>query len=67
MAFNKKKKKTRAFNILDADPDFENCNGRSLTVTKRNFHLLKGSNMGLFMVNLTKVSELCPARCFLGK
>lgn len=66
MAFNKKKKKTRTFNIIDADPDFENCNGRSLTVTKRNFHLLKDSSLGLFMVNLTKVSELCPACCFLG-
>ena len=52
-----KKKQTRAYNILDADPDIENCNGRSITVTrKRAGHLLKGTNIGLFMVNLTKVS-----------
>ncbi|KAG7993971.1 hypothetical protein I3843_01G031500 [Carya illinoinensis] len=59
MTFNKKKK-TRAYNILDADPDFENCNGWSLTVTGRNANLLKGSNIGLFMVNLTKGSMMGP-------
>ncbi|XP_041008700.1 vicilin-like seed storage protein At2g18540 isoform X2 [Juglans microcarpa x Juglans regia] len=59
LTFNKKKK-TRAYNILDADPDFENCNGWSLTVTRRNANLLKGSNIGLFMVNLTKGSMMGP-------
>jgi hypothetical protein len=59
-------KKTRTFNILEADPDIENCYGRSTTVTRKNFDLLKDSNIGLFLVNLTKVSELRPARCYLG-
>jgi hypothetical protein len=48
----------KIFNILEADPDFKNSNGWSLTVTKKKLHSLKGSNIGLFMVNLTKVSEL---------
>lgn len=52
----KKKKKTDAYNILDEDPDFKNSNGWSTTVTKKTSHLLKGSNVGVFMVNLTKVS-----------
>lgn len=54
-AFNKNKKKTKTYNIFDEDPDFKNCNGWSLTVNKKNSQLLKGSNIGLFMVNLTKV------------
>ncbi|KAF4380630.1 hypothetical protein F8388_016984, partial [Cannabis sativa] len=64
ISMNKKKKKqqeTKAFNILEAKPDFENCNGRSLTVTRKKAgHLLKGTNIGLFMVNLTKGSMMGP-------
>lgn len=54
----KKKKKDKAYNIRHAKPDFENCNGWSTTVTKKDSDLLKGSNIGIFMVNLTKVSVL---------
>ncbi|KAE7999893.1 hypothetical protein FH972_004281 [Carpinus fangiana] len=53
-------KKTRTFNILEADPDIENCYGRSTTVTRKNFDLLKDSNIGLFLVNLTKGSMMGP-------
>ncbi|XP_068345100.1 vicilin-like seed storage protein At2g18540 [Pyrus communis] len=61
IAFNsKKKKETTTYNIFDEDPDFENCNGWSLTVSKKNTHLLKGSNIGFFMVNLTKGSMMGP-------
>ncbi|KAB2631832.1 globulin-1 S allele-like [Pyrus ussuriensis x Pyrus communis] len=61
IAFNsKKKKETTTYNIFDEDPDFENCNGWSLTVSKKNTHLLKGSNIGFFMVNLTKGSIMGP-------
>lgn len=52
----KKKKNAKAYNLFEARPDFENCNGWSLTVTKKESHLLKRSNFGIFMVNLTKVS-----------
>lgn len=54
-AMNGKTKKTKTYNILDADPDFHNCNGWSLTVDRKDWRLLKGSNIGIFMVNLTKV------------
>lgn len=52
-----KKKAAKTFNIRDADPDFENCNGRALTVTTKDMKVLKGSNIGIFMVNLTKVCQ----------
>nr|POE91573.1 vicilin-like seed storage protein [Quercus suber] len=52
--------KKKPYNIFDEKPDFENSNGWSLTVTKKNLHLLKGSNIGLFMVNLTKGSMMGP-------
>lgn len=56
---NKKKKKhgTKLFNVFDADKDFENCNGWSTTVTRKKLHALKGTDIGLFMVNLTEVSQ----------
>lgn len=53
---HKKKEKSKTYNIFDEDPDFKNCNGWSLTVNERNSPSLTGSNIGLFMVNLTKVS-----------
>lgn len=55
--FNKKKKKKGIYNVYEVDPDFENCNGWSLTVTKKNSHQLKGSNIGFLVVNLTAVSN----------
>lgn len=58
MEFNKKKKRKGIYNVYEVDPDFENCNGWSLTVTKKNSHQLKGSNVGFLVVNLTAVSNL---------
>lgn len=57
---NKKKRKESAklFNLFKEDKDFENCNGWSTTVTRKKLSALKGSNVGLFMVNLTAVSYL---------
>ncbi|XVE82660.1 hypothetical protein DITRI_Ditri16bG0023900 [Diplodiscus trichospermus] len=56
----KKKKKTKAYNVLEADPDFQNCNGWSLTVNQNDLKLLSDSNIGVFMVNLTKGSMMAP-------
>lgn len=55
MSANKKKPQT--YNIFDNDPDFKNCNGWSLTVTKKQLKSLKPSNIGFLMVNLTAVSH----------
>ena len=56
-AENKKKSsKSKTFNFFKADPDFHNCNGWSTVVTKHNLDALHGSHIGVFMVNLTKVS-----------
>ncbi|KAL7223968.1 hypothetical protein ACSBR1_025429 [Camellia fascicularis] len=57
---NNKKYKAQVFNILKADPDFENCNGRSLMVTKKQLPALRGSKIGIFMVNLTRGSMMRP-------
>ncbi|XWS45383.1 hypothetical protein CRYUN_Cryun15aG0132000 [Craigia yunnanensis] len=59
-SINGKKKKTKAYNVLEADPDFKNCNGWSLTVKKQDLRLLRDSNIGVFMVNLTKGSMMGP-------
>lgn len=55
---NKKKKKVKSggYNILTGSRDVQNCNGWSLTVTSEQLRSLRGSNIGIFMVNLTKVS-----------
>lgn len=53
----KKKGKTKTLNLVDRKPDVENCNGRSVAVTSKDFKPLKGSNIGVFMVNLTRVSN----------
>ncbi|XP_052196559.1 vicilin-like seed storage protein At2g18540 isoform X2 [Diospyros lotus] len=55
-----KKHKTKAYNVHDAKPDFENCNGWSLTVTWKDLSALKGFNIGLFMVNLNKGAMMGP-------
>ena len=57
-AVNKKKgAKGEVYNVFDEKPDFENCNGWSLTVNpKKVEHALGETNIGIFMVNLTKVS-----------
>ncbi|KAJ8643044.1 hypothetical protein MRB53_004792 [Persea americana] len=53
-------KKGKTFNILKVNPDVKNCNGWSLAVTSKDFHALKGSDVGAFMVNLTKGSMMGP-------
>ncbi|KAL8473234.1 hypothetical protein ACS0TY_030169 [Phlomoides rotata] len=63
---NKKKKKkkdkdgTKLFNIFSADKDFENCNGWSTAVTGKKVPALRGTDIGLFMVNLTQGSMMGP-------
>ncbi|XP_072978898.1 LOW QUALITY PROTEIN: vicilin-like seed storage protein At4g36700 [Typha angustifolia] len=58
---NKKKKtKTRTFNFYSSKPDEENCYGWSTAVTHKDLHVLKGSNIGVFMVNLTTGSMMAP-------
>ncbi|KAK4393644.1 Vicilin-like seed storage protein [Sesamum angolense] len=56
----KRKESARLFNLLKEDKDFENCNGWSTTVTRKKLSALKGSNVGLFMVNLTAGSMMGP-------
>ncbi|XP_019421441.1 PREDICTED: vicilin-like seed storage protein At2g18540 isoform X2 [Lupinus angustifolius] len=53
-------KKGKTYNIFDKDPDFKNCNGWSLAVTKKKLKSLKGTNIGFLMVNLTTGSMLGP-------
>ncbi|XP_076926964.1 uncharacterized protein LOC143590339 [Bidens hawaiensis] len=55
-----KNKKGKAFNILEAKHDFENCNGWSLVVTSKQMDALKDSDFGIFLVNLTKGSMMGP-------
>ncbi|XP_072982232.1 vicilin-like seed storage protein At4g36700 [Typha latifolia] len=58
---NKKKKtKARTFNFYSSKPDEENCYGWSTAVTHKDLHALKGSNIGVFMVNLTTGSMMAP-------
>lgn len=53
-----KKKERKAFNIYDSDKDFKDWHGWSRTVTRKDFHELKGSNFGLFLVYLAPVSAM---------
>ncbi|KAL8226282.1 hypothetical protein R6Q59_000170 [Mikania micrantha] len=55
-----KNKKDKAFNILEAKHDFENCNGWSLIVTSKQMDALKDSDFGIFMVNLSKGAMMGP-------
>ncbi|KAJ0934681.1 putative rmlC-like cupin domain superfamily, rmlC-like jelly roll protein [Helianthus annuus] len=55
-----KNKKGKAFNILEAKHDFENCNGWSLVVTSKQMDALRDSDFGIFMVNLTKGAMMGP-------
>ncbi|GAA0174813.1 hypothetical protein LIER_28126 [Lithospermum erythrorhizon] len=57
---DKKDEDEKMYNIMEEDKDFENCNGWSLTVTRDNLDALKGSDIGIFMVNLTKGSMMGP-------
>ncbi|KAK4490592.1 hypothetical protein RD792_001277 [Penstemon davidsonii] len=58
---NKKKKgSAKLFNIFNEDKDFQNDNGWSTTVTRKKLSALKGSSIGLYMVNLTAGSMMGP-------
>ncbi|XP_031495672.1 vicilin-like seed storage protein At2g18540 [Nymphaea colorata] len=57
---HKKDKKHKPFNIFKKKPDFSNFYGWSLAIDHKEFHALKDSNIGLFMVNLTKGSMMGP-------
>ncbi|KAK3033833.1 hypothetical protein RJ639_034251 [Escallonia herrerae] len=57
---NNKKEKTKLYNIFKEDPDVKNCNGWSTTVTRRKLNALRGSDFGIFMVNLTTGSMMGP-------
>lgn len=46
----------KAYNILKADRDVENRYGWSTTVTRKQLDVLKDTDFGVVMVNLTKVS-----------
>lgn len=53
----KKKKHEKLFNLFEEEKAVENCNGWSTTVTEKQLPALQGSNIALFMVNLTAVSS----------
>lgn len=52
------KSKSKTFNFYSGKPDVKNCFGWSKTMTNKDLQNLRGSNIGMFMVNLTTVSEL---------
>ncbi|CAN8271166.1 unnamed protein product [Cochlearia groenlandica] len=56
----KKKKKSKAYNVFEADPDFENEYGQSKVVDEKDMDALKGSSIGVYMVNLTEGSMMGP-------
>ncbi|KAI3840275.1 hypothetical protein MKW92_000524 [Papaver armeniacum] len=56
----KKKKKTKTVNLFKRKPDFSNCNGWSIALTNKDVSALKDSDVGIFMVNLTKGSMMGP-------
>ncbi|RAL52510.1 hypothetical protein DM860_017204 [Cuscuta australis] len=53
-------KKNKLFNVFSNEPDFKNCNGWSTVVTKKQLSALKGIDISVFMVNLTKGSIMGP-------
>ncbi|GAB2283109.1 hypothetical protein Dimus_017640 [Dionaea muscipula] len=57
---DRNKKKLKAFNFFKEDPDLENCNGWSTAVTQKHLNVLRGSNIGAFMVNLSRGGMMGP-------
>ncbi|XP_051183349.1 vicilin-like seed storage protein At4g36700 [Lolium perenne] len=55
-----KKEKSKTFNFYSGKPDVENCFGWSKTMTNKDLQNLKGSDIGMFMVNLTTGSMMGP-------
>ncbi|KZV19011.1 vicilin-like antimicrobial peptides 2-2-like [Dorcoceras hygrometricum] len=56
----KKREKAKLFNLIEGKKDFENDNGWSTTVTGKKLSVLKDTNIGLFMVNLSRGSMMGP-------
>uniref|UniRef100_A0ACD5TVC4 Uncharacterized protein n=1 Tax=Avena sativa TaxID=4498 RepID=A0ACD5TVC4_AVESA len=56
----KKDKKSKTFNFYSGKPDVENCYGWSKTMTNKDLQNMKGSDIGMFMVNLTTGSMMGP-------
>uniref|UniRef100_A0A453IR96 Cupin type-1 domain-containing protein n=1 Tax=Aegilops tauschii subsp. strangulata TaxID=200361 RepID=A0A453IR96_AEGTS len=54
------KSKSETFNFYSGKPDVKNCFGWSKTMTNKDLQNLKGSNIGMFMVNLTTGSMMGP-------
>ncbi|KAL6645035.1 hypothetical protein ACP70R_016643 [Stipagrostis hirtigluma subsp. patula] len=55
-----KKSKSKTFNFYSGKPDVQNCYGWSRTMTNEDLDSLHGSNIGMFMVNLTTGSMMGP-------
>ncbi|KAL6867300.1 hypothetical protein ACP4OV_015324 [Aristida adscensionis] len=55
-----KKSKSKAFNFYSGKPDVQNCYGWSRSMTNEDLDALQGSNIGMFMVNLTTGSMMGP-------
>nr|ABU45211.1 unknown [Solanum bulbocastanum] len=55
-----KKKSSKLFNVFQEKPDFENCNGWSTVIDRKKLPALKGSQIGIYVVNLTKGSMMGP-------
>ena len=60
--YNRKKGKKRsapnAYNLYDRDPDFHNSHGWSIALDEGNYAPLGINDIGVYLVNLTAVSEL---------
>ncbi|XP_073037341.1 vicilin-like seed storage protein At4g36700 [Primulina eburnea] len=56
----KKREKAKLFNLLEDKKDFENDHGWSTTVTGKKLSVLKETNIGLYIVNLTRGSIMGP-------
>lgn len=56
----KKTKEAKTFNVFESEPDFESPNGRSITINRNDLKVLKGSMVGVSMVNLTQGSMMGP-------
>ncbi|XP_062213816.1 vicilin-like seed storage protein At2g18540 [Phragmites australis] len=55
-----KKSKSKTFNFYSGKPDVQNCYGWSRSMTNKDLDTLHGSNIGMFMVNLTTGSMMGP-------
>ncbi|XP_044979400.1 vicilin-like seed storage protein At4g36700 [Hordeum vulgare subsp. vulgare] len=54
------KSKSKTFNFYSGEPDVKNCFGWSKTMTNKDLQNLRGSDIGMFMVNLTTGSMMGP-------